>query len=95
MIAEHSGWTLEKGFFCHEYILPESGMVLISPFNETYKQLSGFIEVEADWNNDGDIYTLTVATFERGDIGTTYHTPEYLLDLMINQGYTITGVTRR
>ena len=96
MTIEHSGWSMEKGFFCDLYSFDENKTDYVIQYNDgtTSKQAHPFQEITRDWNCDNDVYTLFVAGFEGRYGGTDWYTPENLLSMILEEEATIDGIEK-
>ena len=65
MYVEYSGWTEKHGIFCCKVPVDENKQdyALVYGDGTVAKQLTPFDDVTADWNNDGDVYTMFGAWF--------------------------------
>ena len=86
MQLEHSGWSQERGFFCDKYTIDttRTDHEIHWKNGKVCKQTSSFHVVEADWNCDGDVYDEFGANFEGFYAGQDWHTPQGLLELMLD-----------
>lgn len=94
MILEHIGWSQERGWFCDKYFFDEihTNHEIHWKNGKVCKQINPFQIVEADWNCDGDAYEEFGANFEGYYHGREWHTPQGLLDLMLEGEATIPGI---
>lgn len=85
MILEHSGWSQERGYFNDKYKLDTTRKdhEIRWKNGSVCKQVTPFESVTADWNCDGDIYNEFGANFESKYAGREWHTPQSLLNLML------------
>lgn len=90
MYVEHSGWNNERGFFCDKIYFNENKLDFTIEFNNgtVLKQTSAFMEHTADWNCDGDIYSMYGAWFHEVDSKGNYSmgefwTPEQMVTAVI------------
>lgn len=86
MQVEYSGWTAERGPFRHMIYVDENKKDYAIHFSSgtVARQSSAFENHTADWNNDGDVYTMFGAWFDYLDKdgsrnGGAFHTPEDLV----------------
>jgi hypothetical protein len=97
MILEHSGWSQERGWFCDKYSMDTTRTdYTIHWKNGTVcKQVTAFKTVEADWNNDMDIYPEFGANFEgKWGYGRDWYTPHHLLGLVLDGEAVIHGIKK-
>ncbi len=94
MQLTHEGWSQERGWFQDKYNIDttRTDHEIHWKNGKVCKQESPFIVVDADWNNDGEIYTEFGATFESPYAGREWHTPQGLLSLMLEGEATIPGI---
>ena len=95
MQLEHSGWSQERGCFCHKYTIDTTRTDYEIRWKDgrVDKQLTPFEIVERDWNNDGDVYEEFGAMFE-GKYGRAWWTPYHLLGLMVDGEADIPSIRR-
>ena len=96
MQLTHEGWSQERGWFCDKYNIDttRTDHEIHWKNGKVCKQLLPFQVVEADWNNDGEIYTEFGATFESRYGGREWWTPQNLLSLMLDGEAEIPGIKK-
>ena len=92
----HEGWSQERGWFQDKYNIDttRTDHEIHWKNGQVCKQTSPFIVVDADWNNDGEIYTEFGATFEGKYAGRDWYTPQGLLDLVLEGEVTVPGIKK-
>lgn len=96
MIVEHSGWSQERGFFNDKYFVDETktDYEIHWKNGKVCKQQTPFSWVTADWNCDDDVYSEFGASFDGFYNGREWHTPQGLVDLIIEGEATIPGIKK-
>ena len=96
MIIKYSGWSHDRGAFCDKYCIDTNRIDHIVKHNNgtISKQLSAFQYVTADWNCDGDIYTLFGACFEGKYAGKDFYTPDDLLRMVLEDEAEIDSIKK-
>lgn len=97
MIIEHSGWKMDKGFFCDKYFVDENKTDYEIKWKNgrVCKQLTPFHSVTADWNCDGDVYESFGANFEnKWSTGRDWITPQTIVNWMLEGEITVEGIRR-
>lgn len=87
MFVNHSGWNMEHGSFSYNIFVDEHREDYILHFSDGSKQYqrSPFATVTADWNHDGDIYSLFGAWFSENTSGCgEFWTPEQMVSELID-----------
>ena len=95
MILEHSGWSRERGYFCEKYFFDEAktDYEIHWKNGNVSKQTSPFEMVNADWNDDDDVYSEFGANFEgKWAFGREWHTPQGLLSLVLDGEAEVPGI---
>ena len=96
MQLTHEGWSQERGWFCDKYDIDtdRTDHEIHWKNGKVCKQESSFENMEADFNNDGDVYTEFGCWFEGFYGGREWWTPYHLLDLILEGEATIEGITK-
>lgn len=96
MILENSGWSQERGWFCDKYSIDTTRIdhEIHWKNGQVCRQIYPFATVEADWNNDDDVYAEFGATFESKYGGRSWYTPQDLLRLVLDDKATIPGISK-
>ena len=96
MIIEHSGWSIDKGFFTEKYFVDEnkSNYKIRWKNGDVCKQVTPFKNITRDWNYDGDVYTDFVAGFESRYGGVDYWSPSNLVSEMLEGNITVDGIVK-
>ena len=96
MIVEHSGWSQERGFFNDKYFVDETktDYEIHWKNGKVCKQQTSFGWVTADWNCDDEVYDEFGASFDGFYNGREWHTPQGLVDLVIEGEATIPGIKK-
>lgn len=83
MYVNYSGWTESHGsFHCNVFIdEKKQDYAVVYGDGTVCKQVSPFRYETADWNNDGDVYTMFGAWFKGLYGGNTFYSAEDLVSL--------------
>lgn len=94
MQLTHEGWSQERGWFQDKYNIDttRTNHEIHWKNGQVCKQIYPFGVVEADWNNDNEVYAEFGATFEGRYGGRAWYTPQNLLGLMLDGEATIPGI---
>lgn len=81
MYVNYSGWTKDHGSFsCNIYIDEnKQDYEVVYGDGSVAKQTGPFHEVTADWNHDGDVYSMFGAWFQSESGRGSFFTPEDLV----------------
>ena len=96
MIIEYSGWNKNRGCFCDKYYMDTKRTDHIIKYSNGIisKQISPFDNITADWNCDGDVYTLFGACFEGKYAGKDFYTPNDLLNMILENEAEIDSIKK-
>lgn len=81
MYVDYSGWNERQGPFACSVFVDEkkTDYSVVYGDGTVSRQMTPFEHVTADWNNDGERYTLFGAWFDSAVGGNTFLTPEELV----------------